>query len=186
MLCAMGATLIFVIIALAVYSTTSLPLIVGLPLFLCGDITLLMLCYFMTRKDRDMRNEFRDADLSEGMSPLFAEVTRDYRATHLESVWDSVLPSGWRLREVYKAEDKIEVAMLEKDAAVGREPCEMTIQFGEREVTVYFDYGDDQDTETMELTSSNFPDYPSMVIWLGDICKRYADKALSLKQISEE
>ncbi len=181
MLCAMGATLIFLIVGVSIYQYASLPLIVGLPLCLGVDITLVLLCYFMSRKDRDMRNELRSEQRVEGASPLFAEVYRDYQATHLESVWDSVTPIGWRLGEVYTAEDKIELTLLERSADPISQ-CEITLQFGDKEVTVFFDYGDEQDTVTEPLNSDLFPDYPSLVIWLGKVCQQFADKAASIKK----
>lgn len=181
MLCFVGATLIFLIVALGVYQNTSLPLIIGLPLFLSVDMTLLVLCYLLSRKDRDMRNELHNERRLEGASPLFAEIYRDYRASHLESVWDSVMPVGWKLGEVYTAEDKIEMTLTERDAAPDGILCEITLQFGDKEVTAFFDYGNEQDAVTKQLTTELFPDYPSLVIWLGEICRQFADKAASLK-----
>lgn len=179
MLCLMGVTLIFLIVAVSIYDSTQLPLIIGLPIFLSADVTVLLLCYFLSRKDRDLRNELRGEHVIEGASPLFSEIYRDFETTHLESVWDSVTPNGWKLGEVYKAEDKIELTLLPRKAGAISN-CVITLQFGEREVTAFFDYGDEQDAVTEQLVSDKFPDYASLVIWLGNICQQFADKAQSL------
>ncbi len=182
MLCAIGVSLIFLAVGLGIYQSEPLLLIAGLPVCLSVDVTMLLLSYFLTKKDRNLRNELRETVSAEGKSPLFAEIERDYRATRLESVWDSVMPNGWRLREVYRAEDKIEIALYEKNPAPGQNPCEITVQFGETDVTVYFDYPNGQETVTKDLTSAEFADFASLVIWLGSICQQYADKAVALKQ----
>ena len=179
MLCLMGVTLIFLIVAVSIYDSTQLPLIIGLPIFLSADVTVLLLCYFLSRKDRDLRNELRGEHVIEGASPLFSEIYRDFETTHLESVWDSVTPNGWKLGEVYKAEDKIELTLLPRKAGAISN-CVITLQFGEREVTAFFDYGDEQDVVTEQLVSDKFPDYASLVIWLSNICQQFADKAQSL------
>lgn len=178
MLLLVGASLVFIIVALAVYSSTSLPLIIGLPIFLSADISMLVLCYLLSRKDRDMRNELATERATEGASPLFAQIYADFCATKLESVWDSVTPNGWRPGDVYRAEDKIELTLLPR--ADVTPPCEITLQFGSKEVTAFFDYGDEQDAVTEQLASSTFPDYASLVIWLGGLCQQFAEKAASL------
>lgn len=180
MLCLVGATLVFLIVEVSIYDEAALALIIGLPIFLSADVTMLMLCYFLSRKDRDMRNELRSEQRIDGASPLFSEIYRDFETTRLESVWDSVTPNCWKLGEVYKAEDKIELTLVQRNPSHNMSHCEITLQFGERDVTAFFDYGDEQDAVTEQLISDKFPDYASLVIWLGRICQQFADKAQSL------
>lgn len=182
MLCVVAATLIYLIVGLCVYQSVPLLLIIGLPIWLSADVTLLLLCYFFSKKDRDMRAEFRTEKRAEGASAIFYELYRDFCTTHLESIWDSVTPNGWKLRDVYEVEDKIELVLDEKVSSPHDAPFEMTLQFGETEVTVFFDYGDEEDTVTEQLLSDTFPDYPSFVIWLGNVCQQFADKAADLRK----
>lgn len=177
MLCAMALTLVYLIVALSLHDEAPLLLLAGLPVFLSVDVSMLLLCYLFSRKDREYRTLLSDKEAVVGAGPLFGEILRDYRDNRLESVWDSVTPNGWKVQDVYDVEDKIELVLTQR----AEKPCEITIQFGKREVTVFFDNGESEEYLSQELISDNFADIGSLVVWLAKVCQDFADKATNAK-----
>lgn len=173
MMCVMGATLIYVVVGVAVYSVNALPLIIGLPIFLSLDITLLVMCYLFSRKDKDMRTELSVEDITHGSNDIFSQLYRDFRINHLESVWDSITPNGWKFTDVYEAEDSLEL-ILDKRVAPGEMPQTITIQFDKAQVIVFYEVGDEQQITSRSLTNGEFADFATLVIWLGEVCEGYA------------
>lgn len=173
MLCVVGITLILVIVGVALYQSNSLLLIIGLPVCLSLDVTLVFLCYFFARKDRELRTELSVEIKTQGVSDLFAQIYRDFRTNHLESVWDSVTPNGWKFSDVYEAEGCVEL-VIDKRVAPSETPQTITVQFDKSQVTVFYDVGEEQQVVTRPLTNSEFADFASLVIWLGKVCQQFA------------